>query len=369
MSRSNPTNYLERPCTKYLKWHGGNIDEDGGRFTYWDKEADNGKGGKGVDVEVDLTNFSFLVLDFRLFSVTGYNEPTDTYCFSNEVRTVKDKLVIRSFGNKSGAKPRTVVEGPYSEIKPQLETLREAKGLKYTRCIYILWEGEICHMTLSGAAFQHWMETIERYPKRAERDWVNFVEVKPGQKGKVKFTVPVFEFGDSPEGDEAQEATEADRTVQAYLKEYLKKNGSQEEKGGDDGSSGEGSDPANWRDYFMGEIRMGTLNFDQIREYFYNVEEGSVDQDYYTALKAAFDEYKSVETTWETAKVGGRPIREVDLKLLQETAKKMQSDMPMHRGRIKLEYGIEVLLAEARKTAAVASSASSPEEEEDDIPF
>lgn len=369
MSRSNPSASLERPCKKYLKWHGADGD-DGGFFSYWDKE-------KKEDIVVEPGEFNFLILDFQLFAVTGYSKPLDSFCYSNEVRSVKDKLVIRSFGNKDkGTKPEVLLEGAYTDLKGDdgpLQRDKRTRELKYTRCIYILWEGEICHLQLTGTSFQHFMENIERHRKRAESDWVCFTEAKPARNGTNDYQIAIFEFGDSPSPEDADAAMEADKVVQTYLKAYFAKNGSQGEKG-EDGAGDEDHgrfNPANWREFDMGGTKMGSLNFDQIREYHFSLEDA--DTDYGKALNAAMSDYRRAGETWKNATTrAGTSIADIPLKELEEMAQYMQEKAPMHGARLKIEYGLDVRREEERKKKqpdVPADASGDYHDEEDDIPF
>jgi hypothetical protein len=369
MSRSNPSQLLERPAKKYLKWHGSE-DADGGFFTYYDKEAQK-------DVKIEAGELEFLVLDHRLFSVTGFSKPLESYCFSNEVRTVKDKLVIRTFGNKKmNIAAKTLIEGPYADLKGDggpLDSNKETRELKYTRCVYILWDGEICHLSLTGKTMQFWLENIERSPAKIQKNWVRFEKAHTAVNGKNTYQYAEFVYGDPATEDEDNEAIEADKIVQAYLEIYLKRNGSSQEGShtpdGSDESQERSHDPAKWREFDMDGVRMGTLTIDQIREYRDSAEEANLENDYTDCLTAAMQEYSNAAKTWEEKKdAKGRFIKDYSLEELRDLQKRYLAEAPMHKSRMYVEIAIEEKVATAVPAGNFASFGDF-NDEADDIPF
>lgn len=357
MSRSNPTTLLERPCKKYIKWNGSGDPNKGGFFSYYDKETKK-------DIKIEPGEFRFLVLDYRLFAVTGYSKPLEAYCYSNEVRSVKDKIVIRNFENKEkGTKPGILKEGPYSELKGEggpIDSDRRTRELKYTRCIYIFWDGEICHLQLQGTSFQNWLENIERKPVQAERDWVTFKEAKHAVSGDNEYHYAIFAFDGEPDNEESEAALEADKKVQDYLKKYLAKNGTQEEKG-DDGAEeasqerNQSVDYSNWREYDMDGDKMGHLDFDAIQELHFSAKEAGIDNDYFRCLEEAVREYAQACKTWDSkTDKSGRSLKDYSLEELKTLSIRLKKEAPMNKYRAFIEAAIE---------------AKKPEEGDDDIPF
>jgi hypothetical protein len=378
MSRSNPSAVLERPCKKYLKWNGDEGD-DGGFFSYYDKE-------KKEDITVQPGELDFLVLDHRLFSVSGFSKPLDSYCYSNEVRTVKDKLVIRTFGNKGkGIPAQTLLEGPYEDLKGEggpLMSSAKTKELKYTRCVYILWNGEICHLSLKGKTMQMWLENIERSPARIQKNWVSFSQAHEAVNGKNTYQYAEFVFGDVPDKEADDAACEADKTVQAYLKAYLAKNGSQQTGGGegagdehddDDVNQEREFDAAKWRDFNMDGVKMGSLSLESMREFYYAAEEAGLDNDYVSCLRQGLSEYAEAGKTWENAKdQKGKFLKDYTFDELEVLAKALREKAPMHGSRLKVEYALELKRPKPPvedQIPDVGGSAEDFKEEEDDIPF
>jgi hypothetical protein len=380
MSRSNPTAFLERPCKKYLKWN-GEEGADGGYFSYFDKD-------KNEDIKVLPGELTFLVLDHRLFSVTGFSKPLESFCFSNEVRTVKDKLVIRSFGNKGkGIKPETLLEGAYEDLKGEggpIMRSNKTKELKYTRCVYIFWNGEICHLQLKGVNMQKWLEEIERSPAKIQRNWVEFVAAHEATSGKNTYQYAEFAFGDVPDAATDKAAMDADKIVQTYLKAYLAKNGSADK--GDGGHNEEADDSnqernesfdyRNWREFDMGGVKMGAQSLESLREFFYANEEGGVENDYQECLRAALAEYAKAGETWEQAKdPKGKFLSEYTFEELDGLAKLLREKAPMHGSRLKVEFALEFKRPKPSvedQIPDVGQGAADPADytdEEDDIPF
>lgn len=218
MSRTRQPEQLLKPASKYIKYNGGRDPEDPGKwegkFTYYDKEAKE-------DVEVDLKK-PFIILDgctygSNLISVTGWCEATKLYHWSNEVRSIDDQLVVRSFD-----KQKTIVlQGSYSDIKADVKAL----GLKYTRCIYLVFSGdpEIYHLSLNGGSFRKWVEAIENFGDKIKDHYVRFSGSEKGKKGTAKYWSPNFEFGDKISEEDSEMADKADERLQSYLDKYLKK--------------------------------------------------------------------------------------------------------------------------------------------------
>lgn len=366
MSRSNPSAILERPARKYLKFHGAE-DKDGGFFSYYDKEAQQ-------DVRVEPGELRFLVLDHRLFSITGFSKPLESYCFSNEVRTVKDKLVIRTFGNKKlGIGPKTLLEGPYAELKGEggpLDRNKETRELKYTRCVYILWNGEIAHLSITGKTMQLWLENIERSPAKIQKLWVKFEKAHTAVNGKNTYQFAEFVFDGEPSPEEDAEAVEADKILQEYLKAYLKRNGSTpeapEQPDAPDESQERSHDPLQWRTFDMDGIAMGSLPFSELREFYELAQESGFQNDYVECLAAAMKEYKEAEVTWQEKKdSSGRFIKDYSLEEVKNVLKRYAAEAPLHKSKIFFEIALE---HKTEKAAPVASFADF-DENDVDVPF
>lgn len=374
MSRSNPSAILERPAKKYIKWHGSE-GKDGGFFSYYDKEEKK-------DVFIEPGELRFLVLDHRLFAVTGFSKPLESYCFSNEVRTVKDKLVIRTFGNKKlGIAAKTLIEGAYQDLKGDggpLDSNKETRELKYTRCVYILWNGEVCHLSLTGKTMQFWLENIERSPAKIQKYWVLFSQSHEAINGKNTYQYAEFVYDGEPSPEEDAEAVEADKAVQEYLTAYLKRGGSQPEApdqpdAPDEGSQERGFDSRNWREFDMDGVKMGTLPWTQLAEYRDSAEEAGLENDYTDCLTAALQEYSNADKTWEEKKDSkGVFLKDHPLEYLEELLKRYMLEMPMHKGRIFVEVAIDhkrPKKAPEPVKSDFASFGDFEDEEEDSIPF
>lgn len=215
MSRSNPTDGIKSPSTRWFTWAGGG---DQGYVEWYDKEAKQ-------NVRVDGT-FTFLLLD-ELSTVKGWHEASESGIYANEVRDLRQEtLVVKSF--KGGE----LAAGLYADIRDKIV----AKGGHYHGSIYIGYkEGDtlkIGNLGLKGAALSAWMEFKKSAPSKKGADgksmkayFVDAVTITgyvDGKKGGTKFRTPTFAL--KPVGEETNaQALALDAELQAFLADYLKR--------------------------------------------------------------------------------------------------------------------------------------------------
>lgn len=215
MSRSNPTDGIRNPSTRWFEWAGGS---DGGFVRWYDKDAKQ-------SVNVDGT-FRFLLLD-ELSTVKGWHEPSESGIYANEVRdTRQDALVVRSF--KGGE----LAGGIYTAIRDRIV----AVGGHYVASLYIAYkDGEelrIGNLSLKGAAAGAWMDFkrnagskpgLSGKSTRAYLvDAVTIASYKQEKKGGTVYRVPVFALSEVSEATN-QQAIALDTELQSFLSDYLKK--------------------------------------------------------------------------------------------------------------------------------------------------
>lgn len=335
MSFSKPREVNRNPATKYIEWKAG---DDQGHFQYYDKESEK-------NMIVDLKEF--IVIDSDLFSITGYDEPTKTRYVSNEVRTVNDTLVVRGYQDKKGS---IFLQGPYTALK---ETIKGNNKLKYTRCVYILFDGELCHLKLTGTSVYEFGDSLLR-GGNMQNNVVSHTETIEGKKGIVKWKSPKFAFGRELTAEEAKLAFETDSTVlQPYLEKYLAKNPS-EAPATEHHSSVEWFEFKDAKGKHLGEYSITEL---------YNihdslVESGNVDGPEYEAVHQGVILHKQLQSQLDNKKDKvGKPILDYtvdELKVLEAATKYN------HPAKLLLLTAIE------RKLEEVGPEA---DEEGDDIPF
>lgn len=215
MSRSNPTEGVRNPSTRWFTWAGGG---DQGYVEWYDKDA---KENRRVE-----TPFTFLLLD-ELSTVKGWHEASESSIYANEVRDLRQEaLVVKSF--KGGE----LATGFYMDIRDKIV----AKGGHYHGSIYVAYkDGEelkIGNLGLKGAALSAWMEFKKACPSKKGADgkslkayFVDAVTVSgyaDGKKGGTKFRTPVF--GLKPVGDDTNaKAMSLDAELQGFLADYLKR--------------------------------------------------------------------------------------------------------------------------------------------------
>lgn len=204
MSRSNPHKSAPNPASRWFEWNG-----EKGAVRYYDKDAK-------ANVDVPLP-FTFLLLD-QLGSVRGWDDASQSGIYSNLVKdTRKDVLVVKSF--KGG----TLAEGRYKAIKDRVN----AQGGRFNANCYVAYKNgdglKIGVVQFKGAALRVWMD----FSKQARNDLyskaVTIHDTVEGKKGRVVFFAPAMKLANV--SAETQAAAEAlDKTLQAWLTEYLARN-------------------------------------------------------------------------------------------------------------------------------------------------
>jgi len=201
MSRSNPTESLQNPATRFIEWSGSE-----GKFKYYDKE-------KKENVFINLP-FAFIPLDI-LSTTKGYDEKTGLGFYSNEIRNTKiDLLTVRT---KNGI----VMTGLYEDVKDKLYS----KGLDYVQSVYVaIKEGKsyvLANLQLKGSALGPFIEFLKG--KKWSEIAVKVGEAKAAKKGATKYFEPVYtELKVSEEANKI--AIELDIELQEYLTGYFAKN-------------------------------------------------------------------------------------------------------------------------------------------------
>lgn len=214
MSRSNPTEGVRNPATRWFTWAGGG---EQGFVEWYDKDAKQ-------NVKIDGP-FTFLLLD-ELSTVKGWHEPSESGIYANEVRDLRsDALVVKSF--KGGE----LATGLYATIRDSIV----AKGGHYHGSAYIAYkDGEelkIGNLGLKGAALSAWMEFKKSAPTKKDAngksvkayfaDAVTITGFVDGKKGGTKFRTPTFALKAVGEATN-QQAIALDAELQAYFADYLK---------------------------------------------------------------------------------------------------------------------------------------------------
>jgi hypothetical protein len=201
MSRSNPTEVLSNPATKWIEWKG-----DSGNFSFYDKEKKE---------KIPIPKMPpFMILD-KLYSIGGYNDSESSSIASNQIKNTKtDKLVVRFI------KTNTIfAEGLYKDISEKIKS----KSGKFQAVLYAAINGKdgftIVALQLKGAAFSSWVDfetQLRKSGKQSTDGAVIVSKIETGTKGKTTYKYPVFAQVPVSDEDNAQ-AVELDKTLQKYL--------------------------------------------------------------------------------------------------------------------------------------------------------
>ena len=215
MSRSNPTEGVRNPATRWFTWAGGG---DQGFVEWYDKDAKQNVKVEGA--------FTFLLLD-ELSTVKGWHEASESGIYANEVRDLRsDALLVKSF--KGGE----LASGLYTSIRDSII----AKGGHYHGSIYIAYKDgdtlKLGNLGLKGAALSAWMEFKKSAPTKKDANGKNvkayFVDAvaiagfQDGKKGGTKFRTPIFALKEVSAATNAQAVT-LDAELQAFFADYLKR--------------------------------------------------------------------------------------------------------------------------------------------------
>ena len=196
-SRSNPSDHLQNPATRWFEWRG-----EKGELKYYDKEAK-------ANVPVPLP-FSFLLLD-EVSTVRGWHDASGSGIYANEVRdTTTDILVVKAF--KGG----TIAEGRYRDIKTPVN----AAGGGYVASLYVAFKDgkdyKLGNLQLKGSALGAWMDFRKLHRAELYSKAIKIDEYAEGRKGRVTFRVPIFTLNAvSPDADQKAKALDAD--LQTFL--------------------------------------------------------------------------------------------------------------------------------------------------------
>ncbi|MCR9064728.1 MAG: hypothetical protein NXI00_12220 [Cytophagales bacterium] len=188
----------KNPATKFLEWK-----SDLQALSYYDKE-------QGQNIEVKLP-FKFLVLK-EMHTVKGWDDASGSGIYANEVVNIgQDQLTVKSF--KGGV----LAKGIYKDIKPVIEP----KGAHYSKSIYALLDGEIVNLQFKGACVQSWGDFTQKARKRLPDEFVTIVSAEERVKGKVKYSVPVFQFTGVISKEEDVTAEAKYKELEEYFSGYL----------------------------------------------------------------------------------------------------------------------------------------------------
>lgn len=215
MSRSNPTDGVRNPSTRWFEWAGG---DEGGFVRWYNKDTKETTKVEGA--------FTFLLLD-ELATVKGWHEPSESSIYANEVRDLRQEaLVVKSF--KGGE----LASGLYADIKDRIV----AKGGHFHGSIYIAYkDGEelkLGNLGLKGAALGAWMEFKKAAPMKKDAsgksvrsyfvDAVTISGYEQAKKGGTTYRVPKFSLKAVGEATN-QQALGLDAELQAFLDGYFKR--------------------------------------------------------------------------------------------------------------------------------------------------
>jgi hypothetical protein len=203
----NQTEGSTNPATKFLEWKSKDK-----CFGYYDKEAKK-------DVLIPLPiKFQFLE-DFH--TIKGFHEPSESSIYSNEIKTMKEPLTVKSFKQKT-----PIAQGIYNDIKHEVK----AAGGKYGKSVYALLDGEIVNFQLYGASITPFIfftsgdkkTNVKGHNHLLETNFIEVNEFVDKKKGSNKYTEPVFSLGTTYTPEQSKLADEKYKDIVNYFDKYSK---------------------------------------------------------------------------------------------------------------------------------------------------
>lgn len=341
MSLSKPRVSNARPVKKYIKWNGA---KDKGYFSYWDKEAN---GGKGSDIKVDLKNL--IVLDQDMFSITGFRDRDKVSFQSNEVRGVDDVLKIVQWKDKNSKEYK---QGTYRELK---EEVKDSQFLNYTKCIYAMLDGDPVHIQLKGNAA--WQFGKPSGSGTHETHYLSHTSTQAKDDKTIAYTLPIFSYGDRFDPEDFENAVQFDSNkLQPYLEAYL--SGTVTQTPDEDHSQEvkeEQFDIKQWRKFKLESGKhLGELTRKQIIGVSQDLENEGVNEGVLLdCIGQALHDYQQAEKTWEQLKDrGGRLLTDYSAEEMQAAYDQVSWELPV---KIKLEIALESA-KEKEKSSGLESS-------------
>lgn len=335
------------PATKYIEWKGSRTQ---GFFQYYDKsEEDKSKRNKTADLSK-----GFVVLDGiddKLFSITGYNEALRCNLISNEVRTMKDLIVVKQYVD---GKASVVLQGTYEELK---DTVKESRNYEYTQCFYLFFEGELVHLKLKGAGLRQWFTDVQPNMNAAS-SFISHSETKDGIKGAVEYKYPCWSVLEKIDQETLDAAIECDsKILQPYLNTYFAKNPASKQEPVQDVQ--EEINTSEWRKAESDSgIQLCKFSYKELSE----LQDSLIESGKHTVLldyvgHAIFD-YQNASKQWmnQKSKADGRTLDEFSVEEINVALGKIS---PLHPSRIFLECALSHKL----------DNQESSFNDEDDIPF
>lgn len=201
---TRPEQKQANPAQKFLQWK-----SDKQCFEYYDK-------AKEENVEVKLP-LNIVILE-HYHTVKGWDDATESGIYSNEVFAIgTDELTVKSFGGQKG-NARTLAKGLYKDIKNEVKS----QGAHYCRSIYaVSADQELINISLKGSgvsAYSDFVNNVLNGDQNFDKQWIKITEAKEMKKGKVSYSVPVFEKGKAI-NDKSKLQPFAD-TLQDYMVKY-----------------------------------------------------------------------------------------------------------------------------------------------------
>lgn len=208
---ARPEQASSNPAMYFLEWK-----SDEKCFSYYDKT----KGEKGDNVKINRP-IKLLFLE-HYHGVKGWNDADHSGIWSNEVFLIsKEELTVKT-------KTRTIAKGLYKDIK---ENVRNA-GASYLRIVYCMTEkGEVIRIGLKGASVggikkekavdgkdhKGYSDFYNDTNHLLDNKWFIWNGCHEAKSGKVNYSIPNFEIGETITDAENDMANVCVEKLQKYI--------------------------------------------------------------------------------------------------------------------------------------------------------
>jgi hypothetical protein len=144
-----------------------------------------------------------------MHTVKGWHDKSQSGIYANEVKSIgQEQIEVKSF--KGGV----LAKGIYKDIKEIIGNV----GGHYSKSIYIMTpDGEIYNLSFKGSCVQEWGDFTNKCKTRLADEWISIGASDSRQKGKVKYSVPVFTFAKSLTDKESQLADQVYEELERKL--------------------------------------------------------------------------------------------------------------------------------------------------------
>jgi len=193
MNLKDKLNRVENPCKKFYKFNGQSW-----KFTFWNKE-------EWEEKELKFP-IQFIILD-ELYSVTWWDNTSESAVYSNEIHYANEVLHVKSF------KWWLITSWLYKDIKNIVWDYGQ-----YTKSVYAYMNGELVNFQIKWSFLSEWIN------KKVRNDvWICIQWTEKRKNGSIQYLVPTIEKYEYSQEEENWAVEMLNNVLIPYHNEYKKK--------------------------------------------------------------------------------------------------------------------------------------------------